>query len=109
MAADWPAIKGDQRSLEDAKRRPLKRLGAAPREAAKKIDTTRWYERLFQIGIAEAGGSLGGGADGPLGGQADGPPGYPDGPPVLRRTQCADPAVAGGSSTWTPGSPASAV
>ncbi|MFF5847255.1 ATP-binding protein [Streptomyces massasporeus] len=53
VSADWPAIRGDQRSLEDAKRRLLKQLGAALREAAKKIDTTPLYERLFQIGIAE--------------------------------------------------------
>ncbi|MFF9028070.1 NACHT domain-containing protein [Streptomyces iakyrus] len=53
VSADWPVIRGDQRSLEDAKRRLLKQLGAALREAAKKIDTTVLYERLFQIGIAE--------------------------------------------------------
>ncbi|WP_234323956.1 ATP-binding protein [Streptomyces sp. NRRL S-481] len=53
VAADWPGIKGDERSLVDAKLRLLKQLGAALRSASRKIDTTLMYERLFQMGIAE--------------------------------------------------------
>ncbi|MGA5901024.1 NACHT domain-containing protein [Streptomyces venetus] len=54
VSADWSGIKGDQRSVEDAKLRLLKQLGAALQEASdKKINTTPMYERLFQLGIAE--------------------------------------------------------
>ncbi|GGY46550.1 ATP-binding protein [Streptomyces djakartensis] len=49
----WSDIQGDQRTLEDAKLRLLKQLGASSRQASKKIDTTAMYERLFRIGIAE--------------------------------------------------------
>ncbi|WAP60489.1 NACHT domain-containing protein [Streptomyces sp. S465] len=51
--ARWDSIKGDRRTVEDAKRRLLKQLGAALRKASDKIDTTPLYEMLFEIGIAE--------------------------------------------------------
>ncbi|MFD8462354.1 ATP-binding protein [Streptomyces antimycoticus] len=51
--AGWDSIKGDRRTLEDAKRGLLKQLGAALRKASDKIDTTPLYEKLFEIGIAE--------------------------------------------------------
>ncbi|WP_328410898.1 ATP-binding protein [Streptomyces violaceus] len=53
VAADWSGIQGDQRTLEDAKLRLLKQLGAASRVASKKIDTTAMYEKIFELGIAE--------------------------------------------------------
>lgn len=49
----WNRIKGDHRTLEDAKLRLLKQLGAGVRMANKKIDTSRLYWQLFQICKAE--------------------------------------------------------
>ncbi|MPY59826.1 NACHT domain-containing protein [Streptomyces spongiae] len=50
----WPGIKGDRRTLEDAKVRLLKQLGAALRAASDKMDTTPLYVQLFKIGISES-------------------------------------------------------
>ncbi|MET7715462.1 ATP-binding protein [Streptomyces sp. NPDC005407] len=53
VRARWDSIKGDQRTLEEAKRGLLKQLGQALRAASDKIDTTPLYGQLFEIGIAE--------------------------------------------------------
>jgi hypothetical protein len=42
-------------------------------------------------------------------GYDDGPPDFPAAHRRTRKAQCEEPAVAGGSSTWTFGSPASTV
>ncbi|MDQ0686175.1 hypothetical protein QF032_005178 [Streptomyces achromogenes] len=49
----WPGIKGDRRTLRDAKRRVLKQLGAALRRVSDRIDTTPLYWDLFRLGIQE--------------------------------------------------------
>ncbi|MGW3067539.1 hypothetical protein ACWDA8_29645 [Streptomyces sp. NPDC001130] len=49
----WNRVKGDRRTLEDAKLRLLQQIGAALRTVDKKIDTSPLYWRLFQIGKAE--------------------------------------------------------
>lgn len=49
----WAGIKGDRRTLRDAKRRVLKQLGAALREVSDRIDTTPLYWELFRLGIQE--------------------------------------------------------
>ncbi|MEU4847957.1 ATP-binding protein [Streptomyces gilvosporeus] len=49
----WPSIKGDKRTLDAAKLRLVKQLGAALRAAAGKTDTTPLYERLFKLGKGE--------------------------------------------------------
>ncbi|MGW7546138.1 ATP-binding protein [Streptomyces sp. NPDC054770] len=50
----WPDIKGDRRTLRDAKRRLLKQLGAALRKVSDRVDTTPLYWQLFEIGIEES-------------------------------------------------------
>ncbi|MFJ1806242.1 MULTISPECIES: ATP-binding protein [unclassified Streptomyces] len=49
----WAGIKGDRRTLRDAKRRVLKQLGAALRKVSDRIDTTPLYWELFRLGIQE--------------------------------------------------------
>ncbi|MGY4924095.1 ATP-binding protein [Streptomyces sp. 900105755] len=49
----WPDIKGDRRTVEDAKRRLAKQLGTALRAASQKTDTMLLYYYLFQIGKGE--------------------------------------------------------
>ncbi|AOR32165.1 hypothetical protein BFF78_14815 [Streptomyces fodineus] len=49
----WCAIKGDRRTLEDAKLGLLKQLGTALRAVSEKTDTMPLYAQLFQIGKAE--------------------------------------------------------
>lgn len=49
----WPGIKGDRRTLRDAKRRVLKQLGAALRAVSDRIDTTPLYWELFQLAVQE--------------------------------------------------------
>jgi hypothetical protein len=49
----WADFKGDRRTLEDAKLRLLKQLGAALRKVSDRIDTTPLYWELFQMGIEE--------------------------------------------------------
>ena len=49
----WAGFKGDQRTLDDAKLRLLKQLGAALRSVSDRIDTTPLYEQLFEIGVQE--------------------------------------------------------
>ncbi|MGW3117318.1 ATP-binding protein [Streptomyces sp. NPDC001107] len=49
----WPRVKGDRRSLEDAKLRLVRRLGAALRAVSDRTDTVPLYEKLFEVGIAE--------------------------------------------------------
>jgi hypothetical protein len=49
----WAAIKGDRRSLEDAKLGLLKQLGAALRATSDRVDTTPLYNQLFEMGRAE--------------------------------------------------------
>lgn len=53
VRTSWAAFKGDRRTLEDAKLRMLKQLGAALRSASDRIDTTPLYGQLFQIGVEE--------------------------------------------------------
>ncbi|MFC8094927.1 ATP-binding protein [Streptomyces sp. NPDC057301] len=49
----WTGFKGDRRSLDDAKLRLLRQLGAALRSVSDRIDTTPLYEQLVQIGVKE--------------------------------------------------------
>ncbi|MCL8015346.1 NACHT domain-containing protein [Streptomyces sp. AS02] len=49
----WTGFKGDRRTLDDAKLRLLRQLGAALRSVSARIDTTPLYEDLVEIGIAE--------------------------------------------------------
>ncbi|WP_030929033.1 ATP-binding protein [Streptomyces sp. NRRL S-646] len=49
----WADSKGDQRTIEDAKLRLLKQLGAALRKVSGRIDTTPLYWELFQLGVEE--------------------------------------------------------
>ncbi|SDN69799.1 hypothetical protein SAMN04487981_106226 [Streptomyces sp. cf386] len=49
----WPGFKGDRRTLDDAKLRLLRQLGAALRSVSARIDTTPLYEHLVEIGIKE--------------------------------------------------------
>ncbi|MEW2049510.1 ATP-binding protein [Streptomyces sp. NPDC005476] len=49
----WSGIKGDRRTLRDAKRGVLKQLGAALRKVSDRIDTTPLYWELFRLGIQE--------------------------------------------------------
>lgn len=51
--ARWPHIKGDPRTLQDAKLRLLKRLGEALRQVSDRMDTTPLYWRLFRMGTME--------------------------------------------------------
>ncbi|MEU9447927.1 ATP-binding protein [Streptomyces sp. NPDC048277] len=53
VRACWPGVKGDRRSLRDAKRRLIKQLGAALRKVSDRIDTTPLYWELIQLGIEE--------------------------------------------------------
>ncbi|MER7582283.1 ATP-binding protein [Kitasatospora sp. NPDC097691] len=49
----WDGIKGDRRTLDEAKLGLVKQYGAALRTGAPKIDTTSLYERLFELGSGE--------------------------------------------------------
>ncbi|AEY91610.1 hypothetical protein SHJG_6343 [Streptomyces hygroscopicus subsp. jinggangensis 5008] len=49
----WSDIKGDHRTVEDAKLTLLKQLGTALRAASEKTDTMQLYDHLFRIGTAE--------------------------------------------------------
>ncbi|MFH9088010.1 ATP-binding protein [Streptomyces sp. NPDC017673] len=49
----WSDIKGDRRTVEDAKLALLKQLGTALRAASEKTDTMQLYDHLFHIGKAE--------------------------------------------------------
>ncbi|OQR60506.1 hypothetical protein B6E66_29510 [Streptomyces maremycinicus] len=49
----WAGIKGDRRTLRDAKRRVLRQLGAALRKVSDRIDTTPLYWEFFRLGIQE--------------------------------------------------------
>ncbi|MEV0696116.1 hypothetical protein [Streptomyces sp. NPDC050388] len=49
----WSDIKGDRRTVEDAKLRLLKQLGTALRVASEKTDTMLLYDHVFRIGKAE--------------------------------------------------------
>ncbi|MFE6173270.1 NACHT domain-containing protein [Streptomyces sp. NPDC056464] len=49
----WAGFKGDRRTLDDAKLRLLRQLGAALRGVSGRIDTTPLYEDLVQIGVRE--------------------------------------------------------
>lgn len=49
----WAGFKGDRRTLDDAKLRLLKQLGAALRSVSDRIDTTPLYAQLFDIGVQE--------------------------------------------------------
>ncbi|MET9895914.1 ATP-binding protein [Streptomyces sp. NPDC006465] len=49
----WSGIKGDRRTLEDAKLRLLRQLGAALRNASDRTDTTPLYWQLFRLGVEE--------------------------------------------------------
>lgn len=49
----WTGFKGDRRTLDDAKLRLLRQLGAALRSVSARIDTTPLYEDLVEIGITE--------------------------------------------------------
>ncbi|GAB7104387.1 hypothetical protein JCM4814A_27010 [Streptomyces phaeofaciens JCM 4814] len=49
----WSGIKGDRRTLEDAKLRLLRQVGAALRKVSDRTDTTPLYWQLFRLGIEE--------------------------------------------------------
>ncbi|EMF00881.1 ATP-binding protein [Streptomyces mobaraensis NBRC 13819 = DSM 40847] len=49
----WADVKGNVRTLEEAKLGLVKQLGAALREAAGKTDTVPLYERLFELARQE--------------------------------------------------------
>lgn len=49
----WRGIKGDRRTLDEAKLGLVKQFGAALRTADGKTDITDLYERLFDLGIKE--------------------------------------------------------
>ncbi|MFG2127711.1 NACHT domain-containing protein [Streptomyces sp. NPDC048751] len=49
----WSGIKGDRRTLDDAKLALVKQLGAALRRVSDRIDTTGLYWRLFVLGVEE--------------------------------------------------------
>ncbi|MGW2617961.1 ATP-binding protein [Streptomyces sp. NPDC001500] len=49
----WPGIKGDRRTLRDAKRRVVKQMGAALRAVSDRIDTTPLYWELFRLAVQE--------------------------------------------------------
>ncbi|WP_328876407.1 ATP-binding protein [Streptomyces sp. NBC_00287] len=49
----WPAIKGDRRTLDDAKLALIKQLGAALRRISDRIETSRLYWELFKLGVEE--------------------------------------------------------
>ncbi|WP_240926329.1 ATP-binding protein [Streptomyces sp. JB150] len=51
--ARWTRFKGDPRSLQDAKLRLLKQLGAALRQVSDRMDTTPLYWQLFRMGTVE--------------------------------------------------------
>ncbi|MGW2570531.1 NACHT domain-containing protein [Streptomyces sp. NPDC001537] len=53
VRARWTGFKGDRRTLEDAKLRFLKQLGAALRKVSDRTDTTPLYWELCQMGIQE--------------------------------------------------------
>ncbi|MGP3980414.1 NACHT domain-containing protein [Streptomyces sp. KR80] len=58
LQARWHSIKGDRRTLDEAKLRLVKQFGAALRAAAKKTDTTPLYEQLFKLGIRDSSYSI---------------------------------------------------
>ncbi|WP_037674136.1 ATP-binding protein [Streptomyces griseus] len=49
----WPGIKGDRRTLDDAKLTLIKQLGAVLRRVSDRIDTGGLYWRLFVLGVEE--------------------------------------------------------
>ncbi|SHH97782.1 hypothetical protein [Streptomyces sp. 3214.6] len=49
----WPRFKGDRRTLEDAKLRLLKQIGAALRAMPEESDTTQMYWQFYLMGIKE--------------------------------------------------------
>ncbi|MET9835253.1 NACHT domain-containing protein [Streptomyces sp. NPDC006385] len=53
VRGSWAGFKGDRRTLDDAKLRLLKQLGAALRGVSDRIDTTPLYAQLFEIGVQE--------------------------------------------------------
>lgn len=53
VRGNWAGFKGDRRTLNDAKLRLLRQLGAALRGVSDRIDTTPLYEQLFEIGVQE--------------------------------------------------------
>ncbi|WP_031479444.1 NACHT domain-containing protein [Streptomyces bicolor] len=54
----WAGFRGDRRSVEDAKLRLLKQIGAALRSVSDRIDTTPLYEHLFEIGVEDSSYSI---------------------------------------------------
>ncbi|MFE0251892.1 ATP-binding protein [Streptomyces sp. NPDC059010] len=53
VRTSWAGFRGDRRTLEDAKLRLLKQLGAALRRVSHRIDSTPLYDQLFEIGIQD--------------------------------------------------------
>ncbi|GAA3372021.1 hypothetical protein GCM10020367_25310 [Streptomyces sannanensis] len=53
VQANWHSIRGDRRTLDEAKLGLVKQLGTALRAAAEKTDTTPLYWQLFQLGSGE--------------------------------------------------------
>lgn len=49
----WPGIKGDRRTLDDAKLALIKQFGAALRRVPDGADTSRLYWQLFLLGVEE--------------------------------------------------------
>ncbi|WP_171166947.1 ATP-binding protein [Streptomyces sp. I05A-00742] len=53
LTTRWTGIRGNGRTLEEAKLGLVKQLGAALRAASGRTDTTPLYERLFELGVQE--------------------------------------------------------
>ncbi|GHG79086.1 ATP-binding protein [Streptomyces griseocarneus] len=58
LVGRWHDIKGDARTLDEAKLGCVKQLGAALRTAAGRTDTTPLYTKLFKLGITETSYSI---------------------------------------------------
>ncbi|WP_460069344.1 NACHT domain-containing protein [Streptomyces sp. YKOK-I1] len=54
----WPRAKGDRRTLEDAKLRLLRQIGAVLRTLPEETATTQMYWQLYQMGIKEPSHSI---------------------------------------------------
>ncbi|MDC0768052.1 ATP-binding protein [Streptomyces sp. HD] len=58
VRTSWAGFRGDRRTLEDAKLRLLKQLGAALRRVSHRIDSTPLYDQFFEIGIQDPSHSI---------------------------------------------------
>ncbi|MCC3778452.1 ATP-binding protein [Streptomyces sp. UNOB3_S3] len=55
---DWHSVKGGRRTLDEAKLRAVKQLGAALRTAGRTINTTPLYLQMLELGVAETSYSI---------------------------------------------------